>query len=94
MQETLFHNQRGNFGSETLRFWGLMGYDTTPSLLNRSDNRRHVHRVKCSQVDHFDCDVFYVADRAALIRTLTVLPEYLRNAATASGAVFDQRSTA
>ncbi|MBL8998968.1 MAG: aspartate aminotransferase family protein, partial [Gemmatimonadetes bacterium] len=40
---------------------------------------------------NFDCDVFYVADRAALIRTLTVLPEYLRNAATASGAVFDYR---
>lgn len=40
---------------------------------------------------NFDCDCFYVADRAALIRTLTILPEYLRNQATESGAVFDYR---
>lgn len=40
---------------------------------------------------NFDCDCFYVADRAALIKTLSVLPEYLKNAATASGAVFDYR---
>ena len=40
---------------------------------------------------NFDCDCFWVADRAALIRTLSVLPEYLRNEATASGAVFDYR---
>jgi aromatic-L-amino-acid/L-tryptophan decarboxylase len=39
----------------------------------------------------FDCDCFYVADRAALIRTLSVLPEYLRNRATDSGAVIDYR---
>jgi aromatic-L-amino-acid decarboxylase len=40
---------------------------------------------------NFDCDCFYVADRAALIRTLSVLPEYLRNQATESGAVIDYR---
>jgi aromatic-L-amino-acid decarboxylase len=40
---------------------------------------------------NFDCDCFYVADRAALIQTLSVLPEYLRNQATESGAVFDYR---
>ncbi len=40
---------------------------------------------------NFDCDCFYVADRAALIRTLTVLPEYLRNKPTESGAVIDYR---
>ena len=40
---------------------------------------------------NFDCDCFYVADRAVLIRTLSVLPEYLRNAATESGAVIDYR---
>jgi aromatic-L-amino-acid decarboxylase len=40
---------------------------------------------------NFDCDVFYVADRAALIRSLSVLPEYLRNAASESGAVIDYR---
>jgi aromatic-L-amino-acid decarboxylase len=39
----------------------------------------------------FDCDCFYVADRAALIRTLSILPEYLRNKATESGAVIDYR---
>ena len=31
---------------------------------------------------NFDCDCFFVADRAALIKTLSVLPEYLRNQAT------------
>jgi aromatic-L-amino-acid decarboxylase len=32
-----------------------------------------------------------VADRKALIRTLSILPEYLRNQATESGAVIDYR---
>src|SRR3990172_6925328 len=40
---------------------------------------------------NFDCDCFYVADREALVRALTVLPEYLRNPATESGAVIDYR---
>ena len=40
---------------------------------------------------NFDCDCFYVADRAALIGALSVLPEYLRNAASESGAVIDYR---
>jgi len=39
----------------------------------------------------FDCDCFWVADRAGLIRTLSILPEYLRNRATESGAVIDYR---
>jgi aromatic-L-amino-acid/L-tryptophan decarboxylase len=39
----------------------------------------------------FDCNCFYVADRKHLIQTLSVLPEYLRNQATASGAVIDYR---
>jgi aromatic-L-amino-acid/L-tryptophan decarboxylase len=39
----------------------------------------------------FDCDAFWVADRAELVEALTVLPEYLRNAATDSGAVIDYR---
>ena len=30
----------------------------------------------------FECDAFFVADRAELIQALSVLPEYLRNAAT------------
>lgn len=40
---------------------------------------------------NFDCDCFYVADRAPLIQTLSVLPEYLRNKATELGAVIDYR---
>jgi aromatic-L-amino-acid decarboxylase len=40
---------------------------------------------------NFDCDCFFVADRAALIRTLSILPEYLKNQATESGAVIDYR---
>ncbi|HUV37349.1 MAG TPA: pyridoxal-dependent decarboxylase, partial [Patescibacteria group bacterium] len=40
---------------------------------------------------NFDCDCFYVADRAALIKTLSILPEYLKNKATESGAVIDYR---
>jgi aromatic-L-amino-acid decarboxylase len=40
---------------------------------------------------NFDCNCFYVADRKALIETLSVLPEYLKNKATESGSVFDYR---
>jgi aromatic-L-amino-acid decarboxylase len=40
---------------------------------------------------NFDCDCFWVSDRKALINTLSILPEYLRNEATRSGAVFDYR---
>src|SRR5919197_1471897 len=40
---------------------------------------------------NFDCDCFYVDDRAALVATFSVTPEYLRNPATESGAVFDYR---
>jgi aromatic-L-amino-acid decarboxylase len=38
-----------------------------------------------------DCSVFYVANRKHLIQTLSVVPEYLRNQATESGAVIDYR---
>src|SRR5205823_3694090 len=40
---------------------------------------------------NFDCDAFWVADRAPLLGALSILPEYLRNAATESGEVFDYR---
>jgi aromatic-L-amino-acid decarboxylase len=40
---------------------------------------------------NFDCDCFWVADRTALIGALSVVPEYLRNAASESGAVIDYR---
>jgi aromatic-L-amino-acid decarboxylase len=40
---------------------------------------------------NFDCDCFYVADRPALVGALGILPEYLRNVASASGSVIDYR---
>lgn len=40
---------------------------------------------------NFDCNCFFVADRSVLIKTLSILPEYLKNRATESGAVFDYR---
>ena len=40
---------------------------------------------------NFDCDCFWVADRGALLAALSVLPEYLRNRASESGAVIDYR---
>jgi aromatic-L-amino-acid decarboxylase len=40
---------------------------------------------------NFDCDCFWVARRDELIRSLSVLPEYLRNRATESGSVIDYR---
>ena len=40
---------------------------------------------------NFDCDAFWVTDRSALLGALSILPEYLRNAATESGAVIDYR---
>lgn len=39
----------------------------------------------------FDCSCLFVQERAALIQALSILPEYLRNAASASGAVIDYR---
>ena len=41
--------------------------------------------------NNFDCSCFWVADRKALIQTLSILPEYLRNQASESGAVIDYR---
>jgi aromatic-L-amino-acid decarboxylase len=40
---------------------------------------------------NFDCDCFWVAERQSLIGALSILPDYLRNAASASGAVIDYR---
>lgn len=40
---------------------------------------------------NFDCDCFWVRDRRALVAALSILPEYLRNEATASGRVWDYR---
>jgi len=40
---------------------------------------------------NFDCDCFYVSDRRSLIQALSILPEYLRNRASETGAVIDYR---
>jgi aromatic-L-amino-acid decarboxylase len=40
---------------------------------------------------NFDCNVLWVADREPLISTLTIVPPYLRNEASESGAVIDYR---
>ena len=40
---------------------------------------------------NFDCTCFYVRDRKELTETLTITPEYLRNTASATGAVVDFR---
>lgn len=40
---------------------------------------------------NFDCTVLWVTDRAPMIDALSILPEFLRNPATESGAVIDYR---
>ncbi|NEU75434.1 aminotransferase class V-fold PLP-dependent enzyme [Hassallia byssoidea VB512170] len=40
---------------------------------------------------NFDCTCFYVRDRAKLIQALSIMPEYLKNQASASGKVIDYR---
>ena len=40
---------------------------------------------------NFDCTLFYITDRAALLGALSILPEYLRSAAAESGAAIDYR---
>jgi aromatic-L-amino-acid decarboxylase len=40
---------------------------------------------------NFDCDLFWTADRTALLGALSILPEYLRSAAAETGAAIDYR---
>ena len=40
---------------------------------------------------NFDCDLYWTADRGALLGALSILPEYLRSAAAESGAAIDYR---
>lgn len=40
---------------------------------------------------NFDCDLYWTADRTALLGALSILPEYLRSAAAEAGAVIDYR---
>ena len=59
------------------------------------DGLEHAHSYTFNPhkwlLTNFDCSAFWVADRAALIDALSVLPEYLRNQATESGQVVDYR---
>jgi aromatic-L-amino-acid decarboxylase len=62
-----------------------------------------IHQAGVEQVDsytfnphkwlftNFDCNVLWVADRRPLIETLSIVPPYLRNAASESGTVIDYR---
>jgi len=40
---------------------------------------------------NFDCSLMWVADRAPVLESLSILPDYLRNEATESGSVIDYR---
>jgi aromatic-L-amino-acid decarboxylase len=40
---------------------------------------------------NFDCNLYWTADRMALLGALSILPEYLRSAAAEEGAVIDYR---
>ncbi|MBG7604427.1 MAG: aspartate aminotransferase family protein [Actinobacteria bacterium] len=40
---------------------------------------------------NFDCNLYWTADRTALLGALSILPEYLRSAAAEEGAVIDYR---
>ena len=63
--------------------------------------REHLHGVEAADsfvtnphkwlLTTFDCSTFWVRDRTALTGALSILPEYLRNAATESGEVVDYR---
>ena len=57
--------------------------------LDRADS--YVFNPHKWMLTNFDCSAFFVADRAHLIDTLSIQPEYLRNKATESGAVIDYR---
>ena len=40
---------------------------------------------------NFDCSALFVADRSAILDSLSILPDYLRNTASEAGAVIDYR---
>ena len=40
---------------------------------------------------NFDCDCLYIADKLAVTSAMSITPEYLKNAASAAGAVVDYR---
>src|SRR5690606_41323548 len=57
--------------------------------LDRADS--YVFNPHKWMLTNFDCSAFFVADRAHLIDTLSIPPEYLRTKATGSGAVGGRR---
>ncbi|MFM7252143.1 MAG: pyridoxal-dependent decarboxylase [Ilumatobacteraceae bacterium] len=62
--------------------WLLDGFDAIDSYCTNPHKWMGVN---------FDCDLFWTADRAALLGALSILPEYLRSKAAEAGAVIDYR---
>jgi len=62
--------------------WLLDGFDGVDSYCTNPHKWMGVN---------FDCDLFWTADRAALLGALSILPEYLRSKAAEAGAVIDYR---
>jgi aromatic-L-amino-acid/L-tryptophan decarboxylase len=83
------------------RLWHHVDAAWAGSAMLCEEHRRHqagVERVDSYTFNphkwlftNFDCNVLWVADRAPLIETLSILPAYLRNAASESGEVIDYR---
>jgi aromatic-L-amino-acid/L-tryptophan decarboxylase len=62
--------------------WTLRGIETADSF---------VFDAHKWMFTNFDCSCLYVTDRDTLIKTLSIVPEFLRNQASESGRVFDYR---
>jgi aromatic-L-amino-acid decarboxylase len=69
-----------------------------PMLGDGETGRRGIDRTDSLSINPhkwmltgFDCNLFWTADRAALIGALSLTPEYLRNAASDAGEVWDYR---
>lgn len=83
------------------RIWHHVDAAWAGSAMVLPDQRRHqagVDRVDSYTFNphkwmgvNFDCNVLWVANREALVSTLSIVPPYLRNAASESGAVIDYR---
>ncbi len=66
-----------------------------PELRHHQDGVELVDSYTCNPhkwlLTNFDCSAFWVADRSRLLRTLSIVPPYLRNEASDAGEVIDYR---
>jgi aromatic-L-amino-acid decarboxylase len=66
-----------------------------PDVRHLQAGVEHVHSYTFNphkwMFTNFDCNVLWVADQEPLISTLSIVPPYLRNEASESGAVIDYR---